>query len=143
MANDTRIKSLEDLVINLGYNTSDVEAINEIVRKKNVDIETLKKQLKLPSTEDPHTKEMGELEKKKEGMFKIIIEQNIQIREMEVELEKLLKEKEKSSKLAIFPLTTMLISVVGTTEDSTSTKITAQTTDSSNELIKSMQEMIL
>jgi len=67
------------------------------MRKKNVDIAALRKHLKLPSLEDPHTKEMGEVEKRKEDMFKIIVEQNVQIRDMEVELEKFLKEKEQSS----------------------------------------------
>jgi len=32
------------------------------VRKKKADIVALRKHFKLPSTEDPHTKEMGEVE---------------------------------------------------------------------------------
>ena len=58
-------KSLEDLIIKLGYDPSDVKAIEDIARKKNADIATLRKQLKLPSTEDPQTKEMGEMEKQR------------------------------------------------------------------------------
>jgi len=58
---------------------------------------------------------------------------------MEVELEKLLKEKEQSSQLALVPLNAVPISVTGTAKASTST--TPPTTDSSNELIKAMQEM--
>jgi len=37
-------------------------------------------------------------------MMKLIIDQNIQIKEMEAEMEKLIKEKEDSLKMAIFPL---------------------------------------
>jgi len=77
LVKDTRIKSLEDLVIKLSYDPGDVKAVEEIVRKKNADIATLRKQLKLPYTKDPQTKELGELEKKKEDMFKTIIEQNV------------------------------------------------------------------
>jgi len=35
--------------------------------------------------------ELGESEKQKEDMFRIVIELNIQIRDMEIKLEKLLK----------------------------------------------------
>jgi len=59
LAKDTKIKSLEDLVIKLGYDPSNVKTTEEIIRRKNADIATLKKQLKLPSTEEPQTKEVG------------------------------------------------------------------------------------
>lgn len=59
------------------------------------------------------------MDKEKEDMFKKIIEQNIQIWDMEVELDKLLKEKEKESHLTIVPLTTVLISVATTLGAST------------------------
>ena len=62
---DTRIKLLNYLVVKLGYDPSDVKVVEEILKKKNVDIAALRKQLKMPSTEDPQTKEMGELEKKR------------------------------------------------------------------------------
>lgn len=41
--------------------------------------------------EDPQAKELEEMEKQKEDMFRIVIELNNQIRDMEIELEKLLK----------------------------------------------------
>ena len=99
MAKVTKIKSLEDLVIKLGYNSSDVKVTKDIARRKNANITTLKKPLNLTSIEDPQTKEVGELEKQNKDMLKIIMEQNIQIKDMEMEMEKLLKEKEKSSQL--------------------------------------------
>ena len=43
----------------------------------------LRKYLKLPTTEDPQKKEMGDLEKEKEDIFRIIIEKNAQISKME------------------------------------------------------------
>ena len=51
LAKDTKIKSLEDLVIKLGYDPNNVEAAEGIIRRKNAGIATLKKQFKLPSTE--------------------------------------------------------------------------------------------
>jgi hypothetical protein len=52
LAKDNKIKSLEDLVLKFGYDPSNVKAYEESLKKKNVDIASLRKQLKLPSTED-------------------------------------------------------------------------------------------
>lgn len=71
----TKIKTLEDLVINLGYDPSDFKAVEEIIKKKkkNAYIKALREQLKLPSTEDPQTKDMDEAEQNIEDMLKLII----------------------------------------------------------------------
>jgi len=42
--------------------------------RKYADITTLRRQLKLPSIEDPQTKEIEESEKHKEEILKLIIE---------------------------------------------------------------------
>lgn len=57
-AKDKGIKSMEDLVIELGYNPSDVKATEKLIKKKSEDIATLKKQLKLPHSEHPQTKKV-------------------------------------------------------------------------------------
>jgi len=72
LSKDIGIKSLEDLLVKLGYDPKDVKATEEIVRRKNVDIVALRKQLKLLSPEDPQDKEVGEIEKEKVKTFKII-----------------------------------------------------------------------
>jgi hypothetical protein len=51
-AKDNRIKNLEELVLKISYNPSNVKAAKEMIKKKNVDIASLRKQLKLPPTED-------------------------------------------------------------------------------------------
>ena len=56
LAKDTRIKTLEDLIIKLGQDPRDVSAVEEIIKNKNVDIQALKKQLKLPNIEHPQEK---------------------------------------------------------------------------------------
>jgi hypothetical protein len=51
-AKDNRIKTFEELVLKIGYDPSNVKAIEEMLKKKNVDITSLRKQLKLPLIED-------------------------------------------------------------------------------------------
>lgn len=58
LAKDNRVKSFEYLVIKIGYEPIDVKATEEIIKKKNADITSLRKKLKLPSTEDPQTNEI-------------------------------------------------------------------------------------
>ena len=77
LAKDTRIGTLEDLVIKLGYGPSDVKAMEEIIKKNNAYVTTLRKQLRFPSTKDPLKKEIKESEQHKEDMLKLIIEKNI------------------------------------------------------------------
>jgi len=68
------------LVFKIGYSPKDINVVEEIIKKKNLDIAALRKQLKLPATKDPLTKDIEENETKKANMMKLIIEQNIQIR---------------------------------------------------------------
>ena len=56
LAKDNKIKSLEELVLNIGYDPSNVKAPEEILKKKNVDIASLRKQMKILTTEDPEAK---------------------------------------------------------------------------------------
>lgn len=65
LAKDTRIKTLEDLVIKLWYDHSNVKAAIEIIKRKNADIQALKKQLKLPTIEHPQAKKVTNLEMEK------------------------------------------------------------------------------
>lgn len=47
-AKDTIIKSLEDLVIELGHDPKYIKATEQLIKKNNYDIAALKKQLKIP-----------------------------------------------------------------------------------------------
>lgn len=55
---NTKIKSLEGLVIKLGYDSNDVKASKEMIKRKIFNILALRKQLKLPTTEDPQLKKL-------------------------------------------------------------------------------------
>jgi hypothetical protein len=75
-AKDNRINTLEELVLKIGYDTTNVKAAEEMIKKKNVDIASLRKQLKLPPTEDPQAKEIVEKEGQNDEMLKLLLEQN-------------------------------------------------------------------
>ena len=53
-----RIKSLEDLVIELGNDPKDIKATEQLIKRKNDDIAALKKQLKIPQLQHPQTQEV-------------------------------------------------------------------------------------
>jgi hypothetical protein len=82
-------------------------------------------------------------------MLKLIMQHNTQIKEMEVELERLLKEKEQSMPMKVIPLSAFPLAGVNTTTlpTTTTTEIplaTPLTTlEKTMELEKSMEEMTL
>jgi hypothetical protein len=49
-AKDNRVKSLEELVLKIAYDPSNVKAAEDMIKKKNGDIASLRKQLKFPPT---------------------------------------------------------------------------------------------
>ena len=71
-AKDLRIKSLEELVIQVGYDPANVKVAKELVKKNNVDIEALRKQLKLPPTKHTQAKEIVQEESQKDDMMNLI-----------------------------------------------------------------------
>jgi hypothetical protein len=50
LAKDNKIKSLEELVLNIGCNPTNFKAAEELLKNKNVDIPSLRKKPKIPST---------------------------------------------------------------------------------------------
>jgi hypothetical protein len=77
-------------------------------------------------------------------MLKLIMEQNAQLKEMEEELEKILKEKEQSNPMEVIPLSTVPLTGVSTTsvaEIPSTTPLIAL--EKIVELSKSMEEMNL
>jgi hypothetical protein len=51
-AKDNRIKTLEELVLKIGYNPANVKEAEDMIKKKNADIASLRKELKLMPIED-------------------------------------------------------------------------------------------
>jgi DNA-binding transcriptional MerR regulator len=120
-AKGNMIKSLEEMVLKIGYDPFNVKVVKELLKKNNFDIASLRKQLKLPATEDSHAKEIAETEGQKEEMLKLIMEQNAQIKEMEAELERLVKEKEQTVPMEFIPLSVVLLIGVSIVTSSTTT----------------------
>jgi hypothetical protein len=114
-AKDNRIKTLEELVLKIGYDPANVKAAEEMIKKKNADIASLRKQLKLLPTEDSQAKEIAEKEGEKDEMLKLLMEQNAQLKEMEAEMERLLKEKEQMKPMESIPLSAIPIAGLSTT----------------------------
>jgi hypothetical protein len=94
-AKDNRINNLEELVLKISYDPSNVKVAEEMRKKKNADIASLRKKLKLPPIEDLQVKEIVEKEGEKDEMLKLLMEQNSQLKEMEAEMEKPVKDKEQ------------------------------------------------
>jgi hypothetical protein len=143
-AKDNRIKTLEELVLKVGYDPAKVKAAEEMIKKKNADIASLRKQLKLPPTEDPQAKEIAEKEGEKDEMLKLLMEQNAQLKEMEAEMERLLKEKEQAKPMEGIPLSAIPIAGLST---ATATAISSATSvplpEGTTDLAKSMERMNL
>jgi hypothetical protein len=91
---ENRIKTLEELVLKIGYDPTNVKAAEEMIKKKNADIASLRKQLNISPTEDSQAKEIAEKEGENDEMLKLLMEHNAQLIEMEAKMERLLKEKE-------------------------------------------------
>jgi hypothetical protein len=143
-AKDNKIKTLEELVLKIGYDPANVKAAEEIIKKKNVDIASLRKQLNLPPTEDPKTKEIVEKEGEKDEMLRLLMEQNAQLREMEAEMENLLKEKEQTKMMEGIPLSAIPIAGLSTATVKAVPSTTAvQVPEGTIDLAKSMERMNL
>jgi hypothetical protein len=77
-------------------------------------------------------------------MLKLIMEQNEQLKEMEEELERLVKEKEQSKPMEVIPLSVVPLTELSTTSAREIPSTTPLTTlEKTIELEKSMEEMNL
>lgn len=56
LAKDTKIQSLENLVLKMGYDPSNINATKELIKKKNTEVVALKKHFKFPASKDPMAK---------------------------------------------------------------------------------------
>jgi len=58
LAKDNRIKTLEEIIIDLGHDPKDPKGVRTLMKKKYDDIAALKKRLRLPPTKHPQTAEV-------------------------------------------------------------------------------------
>jgi uncharacterized coiled-coil DUF342 family protein len=100
--------------------------------------------LKLLPTEDSQVKEIAEMEGEKDEMLKLIMEQNAQLKEMEAEMEKLVKEKEQLKPIEVIPLSEIpLLGVITTSVAEFPSTNPLTSLEKIAELAKSMEKMNL
>jgi hypothetical protein len=89
-------------------------------------------------------KEIVEKEGEKDEMCKLLLEQNAQLKEMEVEMEKIVKEKEQLKPMEVIPLSAIPILRVSTTSVTEVPSATPFTPlEKTADLAKSMEKMNL
>jgi len=87
LAKDNRIKTLEEIIIDLGHDPKDPKGVRALMKKKNDDIAALRKRLRLPPTEHPQTAELVQ-EKEAEDTLDLLMRMNQRVIQMEEELER-------------------------------------------------------
>jgi len=95
-AKDNRIKTLEDIIVDLGHDPKDPKGIRALMKKKEDDIAALRKQAKLPTTIHPQTAELVQ-EKEVDDTMDLLMRMNQRIIQMEEELERALQGKQGES----------------------------------------------
>ena len=83
---------MEEIIIGLGHNPKDVKGIESLIKKKDDDIATLRKKLKLPASRHPQTAEIMK-QNSEEELMDFLLKLNEKLNEIEKELEKALKDK--------------------------------------------------
>jgi len=63
----------------MGYDPKNFNGAEELIKKKNADIAALEKQLKLPPTEHPQTKEVLENQNQRDEMMNLILQLTAQL----------------------------------------------------------------
>lgn len=89
-AKDNRIKSLEDLIIEMGHDPNDIKTIEELIKKKKKDISSLKKPLKIPFLHHPQTQEVLQSQTQHEYLMDLVLKLNDQLKSTKKELEALI-----------------------------------------------------
>jgi len=92
-AKDNRIKSLEDIIIELGHDPSNPKAIQELMKKKEEDISALRKMVKLPATLHPQTEGVAQ-QRKDDDVVAMLLALHKRLVETKGALEAALKQKE-------------------------------------------------
>ena len=101
-AKDNRIKSLEEIIVDLGHDPSDPTGVKALMKKKDDDLNAMKKRLKLLPTEHPQTAELQK-EKQVDQQLDLLLQQDQRIQELEKELEGALQDKQGESTLQAPP----------------------------------------
>lgn len=92
-AKDNRIKSLEEIIIELGHDPNDPKGVQALMKKKDEDIAALRKMVKLPPTLHPQTEGVAQ-QRKDEDVVAMLLALHKRLVETEGALEAAMKQKE-------------------------------------------------
>ena len=95
-AKDNRIKTLEDIIVDLGHDPKNPKGVKALIKKKEDAIAALRRQEKLPPTIHPDTAELVQ-EKQVDNAMELLLVMNQRILQMEAELEKAMQDKQGES----------------------------------------------
>ena len=99
-AKDNRIRSLEDIIIELWHDPSDPQAVQALVMVKEADIAALRKMVKIPATLHPQTEDVAQQREAQDvaamllTLHKQLVETEGKLVETEGALQAALKQKE-------------------------------------------------
>jgi len=147
-AKDNRIKTLEEIIVDLGHDPKDPKGVKALMKKKDDGIVALRKQLRLPPTVHPRTVELVQ-EKEVEDTMDLLMRMNQRIIQMEEELEIIAQGTQGEltsqppqavpSNVPVPPTQPAAVpAVISTSETATTIVVTTSTPESS----MSMEEMM-
>ena len=99
-AKDNRIRSLEEIIIELGHDPKDPKVVQALLKERDADIAALRKMVKIPATLHPQTEEVAQQRKDQdtEAMLITLHQQLVQTEgklvETEAAMQEALKQKE-------------------------------------------------
>lgn len=92
-AKENRIKSLEEIIIELGHDQNDPKGVQALMKKKDEDVAALRKQIKLQPTLHPQTEGVAQ-QKKDQDVVALLLALHKRLVETEGALEATLKQKQ-------------------------------------------------
>jgi len=156
-AKENRIKTLEEIIVDLEHDPKDPKGVRALIKKKDDDIAALKKRLRLLPTQHPQTRELQK-EKEAKDRLDLMMKLNQRVIDLEGELERALqgKQGESTSQLpqtvpivvsippAQAALTPPTVPATTTATDATTGTTTApETSMSMDELTRAVNELKL
>ena len=99
-AKDNRIRSLEDIIIELGHDPSDPKVVQALLKEKEADIAALRKMVKIPATLHPQTEDVAQQRKDQDvaammlTLHKQLVQTEGKLVETEAALQATLQQKE-------------------------------------------------
>ena len=103
-AKDNRIRSLEDIIIELGHDPKDPKAVQGLLKERDADIAALRKMVKIPATLHPQTEDVAQQRRDQDvtamliTLHKQLVQTEGKLVETEAALEAAMKQMQVNSK---------------------------------------------